>query len=386
MKAVKRIIALAAAALLLAFAFNIGSVRDFVLEAGSSVLRSIGIFTAGDRPSQEEVMAEITEQIKAYRTTVKLENADSDTAVSAFKAVFKAHPEFFWIDGGYTCTQRTAADGSCKTELALSLNFDADSIPEMDSRFREAVSAVTSQISAGSSDYEKALFVHDYIISNCDYDFELSGSISSGAEEFDRSGITAYGCLIDHLAVCSGYTAAFQVLMNELGVEGGRTEGVAGSKGVLNNHVWNYITLDGDSYYIDVTWDDLGFDGTPAPAGNQLSHRYFCVTGSELYKSHSLDEGETDANCVATKYNYHIYNKYYLSSYGFDAVSKIIDSQFGSGVMEVKFSSFEELQRACSDLFESNSVFSIPSIRTGGYRSVWHSECEDSCVLTLWIE
>ncbi|MDO4815686.1 MAG: hypothetical protein Q4A83_03660 [Bacillota bacterium] len=385
MKTAKRIISLAAVLFLLAFAFNIGSLRDSVSSAASSLSRRIGLASKPELMSADEVMADMLKQIKDYRTTLVFYNSDADTVVDAFGTVLDSHPEFFWLEGGCAYTNCTDDEGNRCIKVKLTFAFDEADVPSMDAEFCQVVDDIVARVPDSDTDYDKALFAHDYIIENCSYDHSLSDLISLGSTDFDRTGTTAYGCLVGRGAVCAGYTAAYQLLMNRLGVSCGCTEGSADNGEEIQNHIWNYITLEGENYYVDVTWDDLTYDDQSASA-ERLSHRYFCVTGDELYRSHQLDSGEADPNCVATKYNYHIYNGYYLSSYDYSAVSSLIDSQFGNVVMELKFASYDQLLLACSDLFDNNSVFSIPSIRDSGQRRIWHSACEDSCVLTLWFE
>lgn len=384
-KTVKRLIALAAAVFLLAFAFNIGSVRDTVWSAGSSLAQRLGIASGPELMTCDEVMADMLIQLESYATELTFKNADSDTVVQAFSTVLEEHPEFFWLESGSTSTVRQK-DGTLTTTVTLSFAFDAEDIPAMNREFCEAVSSVAALVDENASDYEKALIIHDYIVEICSYDKNLSSSISQSDADFDRAGVTAYGCLVNRSAVCSGYTAAFKVLMNSLGVACGCTEGWAESGDETQSHIWNYITLDGESYYVDVTWDDLSCENSQGSDSEHISHRYFCVTESELLRSHHIDDGETAPDCIATKYNYHIFNGLFLDSYDYGKVCSLIDAQFGNKVIELKFASLDELKLACSDLFDNNSVFSVPSIRASGKCSVWHSVCEDSCVLTLWFE
>ncbi|HGO5823585.1 TPA: transglutaminase domain-containing protein [Mannheimia haemolytica] len=77
-------------------------------------------------------------------------------------------------------------------------------------------------------------------------------------EVFYQQTSTAFnsiGALVDHKAVCEGYSSAYRLVMNLLGIE---TQMVI--SGVLPNssvaHVWNRIKIDGQWYNVDATWDD----------------------------------------------------------------------------------------------------------------------------------
>lgn len=335
----------------------------------------------------DEVRAEMLQQISEYKTTLEFDNVSVETMAAVYEEIFLSHPEFFWLGGGYNYTVTTYKFGNTHISMELMLNADAEGIPAMDKEFRQTVRDIVSKADSAWSDFDKALYVHDYITGSCRYDKEFIESLSETDDEdaalSQSLDSTAYGCLVNRLAICSGYTNAFQLLMNELDVECGKTRGWAGRNGDSQSHVWNYITLGGEKYYIDVTWDDaIGADN-----GNEYpDHSYFCVTGDELYKSHTLRQGETDPGCTAKEYNYHIHRGYYLESYDYSEVSRIVDIQSENDAIEIKFGSEAELQRACSDLFDNRRVFGIPCISNRGYCTVWHSVCEDSCVLVMWIE
>lgn len=337
--------------------------------------------------SVEAVEAKMLEEIAEYKTTLEFDNVPVETVTAAYEALFCDHPEFFWLGGGFNYTLTTYRYGNTRISMKLLLNADVENIPVMDKELKQAVSSIVSKVDASWSDYEKALYAHDCITESCSYDTEFIKSLEETEDDesaYSKTlGSTAYGCLVNHLAICSGYTNAFQLLMNELGVECGEVRGWAGQNGDSEAHIWNYITLDGENYYVDVTWDDA-VDGKNQ---NILpDHSYFCVTGNELYKSHSLRDDEAEPNCIAEKYNYHIHSGYYLESYDYTEASRLVDLQSKNDIIELKFSSADELQRACADLFDSSSVFRIPSVSEHGYCTVWHRVCEDSCVLIMWIE
>ena len=51
------------------------------------------------------------------------------------------------------------------------------------------------------------------------------------------------------------------------------------------NHGWNAVRLDGETYYIDCTFDD------PVPdRGEYVSGQYFMQTAEELSRTHVWDE------------------------------------------------------------------------------------------------
>lgn len=84
--------------------------------------------------------------------------------------------------------------------------------------------------------------IHDYIAQNVTYD-----------DNYDKNDTTsisnkANGALVNKIALCSGYTDAFALFMDKLGVKNFKVS--------TDSHVWNAIYFDNEWVHIDITWDD----------------------------------------------------------------------------------------------------------------------------------
>ncbi|MDD6057985.1 MAG: transglutaminase domain-containing protein, partial [Clostridiales bacterium] len=124
------------------------------------------------------------------------------------------------------------------------------------------VNSVAAQCEAVcQTDYEKALWLHDWIIDNADYDFSYSYC-------------SAEGVLARGVGTCESYHGAYVKLLNRVGIETGRITG--------NGHVWTAVKLDGEWYQVDTTWDDKGaqFQGT------FYEHLYFGVNDAIISLVH----------------------------------------------------------------------------------------------------
>ena len=98
---------------------------------------------------------------------------------------------------------------------------------------------------AALTDVEKALLVHDRLILHCEYDHWYNVTDTKLLEAFSM-----YGALVEKRAVCQGYTAAYDYLMEQLGIK---------SRFCISDsleHCWNIITVGNKEYHVDVTWDD----------------------------------------------------------------------------------------------------------------------------------
>ena len=91
--------------------------------------------------------------------------------------------------------------------------------------------------------------------------------------QFDATGVFFYGD-----AVCEGYTAAYRLILDMLGVENHVVVNASGS------HIWNRIKVNGVWYHTDVTWNDR-----MDPWTNTYMNQYFLVTDEELAALDSED-------------------------------------------------------------------------------------------------
>lgn len=140
-----------------------------------------------------------------------------------------------------------------------------------------------------STDFDKVKAIHDYLVLNTAYDYRNFNNKTVPADSF-----TAYGALINGIAVCDGYTKAAQIMLDRLGIENKYVVGKV--NGTL--HSWNQVKLDGHYYFMDITWDD------PAPnKPGKVGYRYFLVTSEQLRKDHTWDEKKWPA-ATSKKYRY----------------------------------------------------------------------------------
>ena len=124
-------------------------------------------------------------------------------------------------------------------------NFTQPEVAARSLQIEQAAQAVLSSIiTKDMSELQKIVAVHDYLVLNCSYDTRVT------TNNAPHDSFTAYGALINKVAVCQGYTAAFQLMMQKLGIPGIVVQSTA------MNHTWNLVRYEGNWYHVDVTWDD----------------------------------------------------------------------------------------------------------------------------------
>lgn len=131
--------------------------------------------------------------------------------------------------------------------------------------------AIGSETDPSMSDYEKEKAVHDWIIAHVEYDpaaVEHPLTLKDPVENHENP----IGALIGGGAICYGYSSTFQLFMDALDIPCITVDGMAYNEDEA--HSWNLVELDGQWYYVDVTWDD--------PMGAQPSYTYFNVPAAVL--------------------------------------------------------------------------------------------------------
>ena len=239
-------------------------------------------------------------------------------AVEAYK---NDHPEVFWLKSDFQYI-----DNYDSTSLFLSYsvqpdNSDPDRLKKAKEKFNKTVDKIVDGAPKNATDYELELYVNDYLVDNCVYDKEAAES-----EELEGHENDAYGALVEKKAVCEGYSRAFQLLCNRLGIDCINISGTANGTA----HAWNNVKLDGEWYDVDVTWDDTDGDiEFPVYYYFNLPHDKLSEshTASPLYGEISLFEYEN------TEYNFNVFtpectgSKYFYYSYNCVTVYDINDSE-----------------------------------------------------------
>lgn len=156
-------------------------------------------------------------------------------------------------------------------------------------------SILNSIIKPGMTETEKIRTVHNWIVCNTTYNDKY----------YDRGDSFNHvsNLLNNKTGVCQGYSVTFYIFMKQMGIPCtlvmGKTDKVS--------HAWNAVKLDGNWYYIDVTWDDPVVNGTSNyPGGDNISYEYLLCTYNHISITHAEDNyiGTTPLpNGISNDYN-----------------------------------------------------------------------------------
>ena len=145
--------------------------------------------------------------------------------------------------------------------LSFNIGVSDSKYPSVDSIVQSAVAECNSK--TDGSEYAKALWLHDWLLDQLEYDNTLKWSSAESA-------------LTRKLGTCQSYESAYAKLLTAAGIENSET------RDTYDGHTWNAMKLDGQWYQTDCTWDDssdnwYSFD---------QRHLYFALTDELMAIAH----------------------------------------------------------------------------------------------------
>ena len=186
-------------------------------------------------------------------------------------------------------------DTNRMVEVEVEYIFTAKQQQEGLQKCKNAVEKLVRGIKGNSklSEVEKALLLHDRLALYCEYDYA-----NFIADKSKYNVYTIYGVFVDRVAVCQGYSVAYKMLLNEVGID----SYVVNS--VKLDHAWNIVYIGGKPYHVDVTWDDAVWD-----MNGRVNHDNFLRSNAGIVES-----GHT-ANDYDTPAKYSTYENMYWKDY-----------------------------------------------------------------------
>ena len=190
----------------------------------------------------------------------------------------------FYASGTYYIRFNAMDMGSYQTINSgfqqIVLNIEDESYPSVE----DIVDRVAGEcLRECSTDYEKALWLNDWLVDHCKYDNSLTYCSAEGA-------------LARGTGTCEAYHRAYEKLLNKVGIKTGRMTG--------NGHVWTAVQMDGNWYQVDTTWNDAGYeDYNP---NIKTRYLYFGLNDEITKLVHSEHTAHAGFESNSLKNNYYI--------------------------------------------------------------------------------
>ena len=247
--------------------------------------------------SEEERTAytEISQGIRDQEDEIYVHASDAKRTNRILEYVLKDSPEIFWCDGTAKTTSYEGKDNY--TVLRPVYLYEREEREKRQSEIDCEVSECLSKVGEDDSDYDKILYVFEYIVNTVEYD--------AAAE--DNQNI--YSVFVGKKSVCAGYSKATQYLLEKMGIF---CTYVTGTTKNGENHAWNLVICEGDYYYVDTTWGDPVFlNETEDADNNYISYDYMCCDDEALFKTHVPNAEVKLPECSKMDYNYYVVNHMY---------------------------------------------------------------------------
>jgi len=318
---------------------------------------------------EDETLRKLTNAIDAYTEdevnfVIRNRDEDIDAIVDMVRNLDSVTYYYLnWFEWDYP-TNRTAEI----LEIGFTFNYkyeieDVEFIKDKVGEIKKSTEKM--------DDYEKAKYVHDYIIDLVEYDYDSYEEIKNNKELTYPECGNIYGAFKRKKVVCQGYAETFKYIMDEIGIECMIVGGP--------DHAWNLIKLGDNYYHIDATWDDQG-------AGNDTIYKYFCLNDEWINRSHDYRPAEGTPECTSMEYNWYNINGRYFEKYDYEAVKILVMEGIREGKdVDFAFSELSEYRKIISDLLDNYKIFDIMNEMGYESRTVWSIKDEDSMIFTLLL-
>lgn len=233
--------------------------------------------------------------VTAYKLNYKKEYEELKSMMSE---VVNETPYIFYAATSYTVSRNSSTDQIVKIGLGYTDEYKKEDgtvrkkkIKNTRAKLDAAVNEALASVDSRMTKLEKALVLHDYIIKNTTY----------AKNSTKQYRLTEIGVFLKNKANCQGYSLAYGILMEKIGVP---VQYVSSDE---MSHMWNMIKIGGKWYHVDVTWDD------PVDANEELDqyglvkHNNFLCSSAKFQKNGHYGFDTTTA--VTTKHD----NKYWKS-------------------------------------------------------------------------
>lgn len=186
--------------------------------------------------SARDVEAYIYESLLAEREEIDLSafQVPVDVITMLFTEVMNRYPDLFFVNSGISYSYTSSG---YVVMLKPSYRMTGKELETARADCAKRLDQICAGVDEIWSDFEIALYLHDYLCLHYAYDTTY--------QIYDM-----YTFLTEGRGVCQAYTLTYIALLARYGI----ASDVAVSTDM--NHIWNVITLGGQAYHVDVTWDD----------------------------------------------------------------------------------------------------------------------------------
>lgn len=240
-----------------------------------------------------KLKSDIITAYQNYQTSVdvksyKLYNNETTSRKisSIFEEIMNETPYLFYT--GREFTKEVVATTNQITSFGLEYlspyksggKVNIEKIKQTRQQLDKVVVKAKNQIQSSMNEVEKAMILHDYLVRNIAY---YDGKATTEC-------LSEVGALLKHKANCQGYSIAYVLLLNEVGIQ---------AKCVTSdtmNHMWNLIRIKDNWYHVDLVWDDPISSRNHKDRYGMVLHENFLLSDSAVKRNGHTGFEATTAN------------------------------------------------------------------------------------------
>lgn len=318
------------------------------------------------------VYDQMLDAIMNFREEAQLSATSQEDVELCYNAICADYGEIFWMDG---CSYRviTLFGKPCAVSFQANYTCTRQEAADYQAQMQPQIDLYLELLEDCDSDYEKTLTLYESLITDVAYDLSA---------ENNQNILSVF---LGKKTVCQGYASAAQYLLQQAGIE---TAIVAG-EARRQPHAWNLVKLDGEYYYLDVTWGNAVASGEAAQATaamdySGINYGYLNITGEELETNHEPQVDFVLPECTATADNYYIQNDSLFDVWDADVIGGRFGEAYaaGAGELAVKFTDADLLKRAVQELITDQGLADYCE----GLTQIYYMMDEDLHILTICFE
>lgn len=349
-----------------------------VLKIDDSKYNADGRFYYSSLNDEEKrIYDKIYARAKNQKTQIKIRsNIDEERILEIAMFVYNEHPELFWLNGAFSIDTSKV--------VTLKSSYNSNEIAKLSEQIKSKTDSIVQNLNSNMSDYEKSLYLYEYLITNTSYANEAIDNLDNMPWASSLVGVFTMG-----KCTCTGYAKAYQYLLQLSGINCAVVSGKATTPQGRRSHAWVIQECDGSYYYTDPTWGDC-FDGNNK---EYISHSYFCLSESEIEKTHTINHKDILPKCTANKDNYFVKNNLLYSSYSRADIKKALKScvENGKYYVELKFTNESAYIDANNELFKQGQIYYILSVmslknKNIDVKNIKYSNNDNLCVITIFFD
>lgn len=315
---------------------------------------------------EQTVYDQVLNAILEHEEKIVVSTTDDKLLEKVYHCVLADYGGLFWVSGYEYHTYSSAGE-------VLGIEFLPNYMLAKDERdkVQQQIDGVVAQwlagVSASDSDYQKSKYIFETLIAQVDYD--------SHSQE-NQNIISVF---LHQKTVCQGYANAVSYLCEQLELPCIIVTGTADGQ----PHAWNVVLLDGEYYFLDVTWGNSRYLATEHREEKSVNYGYLNATSEEMSATHVIEMEIPIPECHATRDNYYRQEGLYFDSWTPSAVGNVFGSAWRSGQKHatVKFSNSELYHQAITYFINDHHLADYcPGLSRIGY-----IQDDNTYVLTLQL-